>query len=173
MNDPDDSGRNTPTDLAPPMGEARDTQPPGDSDDKATRAFMREQRIPGAPKLPSNFRDLAESELVLLYRTALGMHESLLGASGLLEQNRRNTVEDIAKVVDRGFDRVWERIAPRLKSQDDQIAALKDEMSKIRERADADRAEYERKFSEQQACLDAITETLGELEKAQSATAST
>lgn len=130
----DSEHRDTPTDLAPPpSSEAdRDTNPPDPIESARANEFVADALRAQNHLSANTMRQLAEHELVKLYRTAIGMHEQLIGASGLLEQNRRNTVEDIARVVDRGFDRVWERVEPRLSRQDGKIDGLKSEVSDLR-----------------------------------------
>lgn len=117
-NDQDDSREATT--LAPDTdrGEERDTQPP----DPIVEAKL-STMIPAA-NTPQTIEELAKSELVVLYRKAISMHESLLGAEGLLEQNRRGIVDDISTIVDRGFQRVVERLEPRLDAQGLRITEL-------------------------------------------------
>ncbi len=144
-NDSDDDMRASDT-LAPstdrePAEAAPITQPPGAAD--AIAAAVMSDRLPRDPKVPSTVKELAEKELVTLYRTAIGMHESLLGASGLLEQNRLHTVEDIAVVVDRGFDRVVQRLEPRLDAQGQRIAKLEEQVSAMQRLLDQARLELD------------------------------
>jgi len=135
MPDPIDERRDTPTLEAPPLSESepeRKTNPPDASAEAHAEAFVRDALRAPKGATAETIKELAEHELVTLYRTAIGMHESLLGASGLLEQNRRNTVEDIARVVDRGIDRVWERVAPRLDKQDGKIELLTRQLAEVK-----------------------------------------
>lgn len=122
-----------PTIAAPPDSE-RKTNPPDPGEAARVDEFV-EGALKARDRLSAEtMRELAEHELVSLYRTAIGMHESLLGASGLLEQNRRSTVEDIAAVVDAGFERTWGRIEPRLSAQDKKIAGIRSEFEELKKR---------------------------------------
>jgi len=152
-----DERRDTPTLEAPPLSESepeRKTNPPDASAEAHAEAFVRDALRAPKGATAETIKELAEHELVTLYRTAIGMHESLLGASGLLEQNRNRTVEDLALVVDRGFDRIWERIGPRLNRQDDKITTLQTEMAKLRQRLD-----------DQERAMTATREALASVEK--------